>query len=222
MDRWDGQPNYAELWVEKQALAGVLQPLSNEYHCTLMVNKGYSSASAMYDAGKRFEYRMHGRKGDAILFYLGDFDPSGEDMVRDIRERIHMFSGLDVQVRKLALNLDQIEEYEPPPNPAKMSDSRAAAFVAKYGASSWEVDALPPKVLTSIIHDAFNNVIDGKKMRAVKDQEELDKKALRSYSNALADDGWLEEIKERMSDEGSFSPREMHEVLTRAGLIAED
>lgn len=116
LPRWEDQDTYAELWVEKQALAGVLEPLAREHHVTLCVNKGYSSASAMYAAAKR--YRENSDK-DCVLFYLGDHDPSGEDMVRDIRDRLDEFEAPTIDVIKLALTWDQIQQYNPPPNPAK-------------------------------------------------------------------------------------------------------
>jgi hypothetical protein len=219
LPRWKDQPHYVELWVEKDALAGILQPLAREYHVPMMVNRGYSSQTAMYDAGKRFLTGVYGDvklpymtlaefmkgtevgdknagssflketfmlnrdklpkpKKDAILFYLGDHDPSGEDMVRDIQERLEMY-GVPLDVRKLALTMDQVEEYDPPPNPAKMSDPRAAEYVDKHGDTSWEVDALGPDVLDQLIRDAFDGVVDKEKMDAIKEEEEADKKLLR-------------------------------------------
>lgn len=221
LDRWEGQKNYVELWVEKDALAGILAPIAREYHVTMMVNRGYSSQSAMYDAAKRFLKACHGEdlpyktgaelyegKADErmlaelrkirvlngpalldppprhpILLYLGDHDPSGEDMVRDIRSRLSMF-GIDVDVRKLALTIDQVHEYNPPPNPAKMTDPRAAEYVDKHGATSWEVDALRPDVLDQLIRDSLETVINMTAMDKVKRAEKRDKallsKALKS------------------------------------------
>lgn len=180
LPRWKDQDAYVELWVEKDALAGVLQPLARDHHVTMMVNRGYSSQSAMYEAANRFKEAepKHG-----IIFYLGDHDPSGEDMVRDIRDRFKMFgvgenSVHEFEIRKLALTMEQIEEHEPPPNPAKMTDPRAGEYVAEHGNSSWEVDALPPEVLAQIIRDAFLEVIDQDKMDAIIEQEEKDKAEL--------------------------------------------
>ncbi|MCK5643240.1 MAG: hypothetical protein KAJ19_20695 [Gammaproteobacteria bacterium] len=123
LPRWKGQEYYVELWVEKEALAGVLEQIASDFHVTLMVNKGYSSQSAMYASANRL---MDGAQREArelpvLVFYLGDHDPSGEDMVRDIADRLNMFTGreLDLEVRKLALTTEQIEEYQPPPNPTK-------------------------------------------------------------------------------------------------------
>lgn len=80
LDRWAGQAYYIELWVEKDAIAGVLAPMANQYHVTLMVNRGYSSQSAMYDSGRKRFTAAAGRGQECILLYLGDHDPSGEDM----------------------------------------------------------------------------------------------------------------------------------------------
>lgn len=189
LPRWRGQNKYVELWVEKQALAGVLEPLAYEFHASLMVNKGYSSASAMYASAQRFMMEANQVESDyyaedkderePILFYLGDHDPSGEDMVRDIEDRLVEFGVQNLTVTKLALTMKQIKKYNPPPNPAKATDARYAEYAAKHGASSWEVDALPPNVLQQIIRDAFEGVIDRGKMDAVKREERADKERLR-------------------------------------------
>jgi hypothetical protein len=210
LPRWEGQEHYAELWVEKDALAGVLEPLAREHHVTLMVNRGYSSQSAMFEASRRFieackvkddgsedaldqvgSAYPDGPEGDEVglirhpvLFYLGDHDPSGEDMVRDVHDRLSMF-GIDVEVQKIALTTAQVKQYNPPPNPAKMSDSRAAAYVAKHGRFSWEVDALPPEVLARIVRASFRSIIDREKMDEVVKREETDKGKLTKAVDAI-------------------------------------
>ncbi len=218
LPRWKGQEFYAELWVEKDALAGVLEPLALEHHVTLMVNRGYSSQSAMFEAAQRFidaceqtpddraeepheevgiAYRDGNEEtgGEAVplarrpvLFYLGDHDPSGEDMVRDVRDRLRLF-GIDVDVQKIALTTEQVKQYRPPPNPAKVTDSRAAAYIAKHGRSSWEVDALPPNVLAALVRAAFDSVLDREKMGAVIVQEEKDKARLTKAVERISKEG---------------------------------
>ncbi len=182
LPRWQDQDWYAELWVEKDALAGVLEPLADEAHVVLMVNKGYSSQSAMYASAQRFM----AEPGRGILFYLGDFDPSGEDMVRDVRERLYVFGARDLQVRKIGLTMEQIRKYKPPPNPAKITDPRAGVdkdgnitnpngYVAKHGTRSWEVDALDVDVLCAIVRASLAGVIDESAMDAWKAREDHDK-----------------------------------------------
>lgn len=189
LPRWEGQEYYVELWVEKDALAGVLRPLASEFHVTQMVNRGYSSQSAMYEAAVRFgRAKRDGRK--RVLLYLGDHDPSGEDMVRDVRDRLTVF-GVEVEVRKVALTMAQVEEYHPPPNPAKTTDSRYERYAAQHGDESWEVDALPPDVLQRLIREAFEGLVDHELMDSVKAREERDKARLRDAVGALdeEDDG---------------------------------
>lgn len=194
LDRWEGQDQYVELWVEKDALAGVLQPLASLHHVTLMVNRGYSSQSAMYAAYQRFRDAEFDGKECTIL-YLGDLDPSGEDMVRDIRDRLNEVMYAVVDVRKLAITPDQVAQYNPPPNPAKMSDSRAARFVEEHGYDSYEVDALPPDVLTQIANDAFAEYIDQDLLDQVSSQERAGKAAIQRLIDRVMEDrnGTLDE-----------------------------
>lgn len=190
LPRWKTQENYVELWVEKQALAGVLQPIAREYHITLMVNKGYSSASAMYESAQRYmqhEEREEHPDDEAgadlgryfHLLYLGDHDPSGEDMVRDVKERLSTF-GTTLQVKKIALTMNQVQRYNPPPNPAKVTDPRAEAYIKKHGDSSWEVDALPPQTLQQIIRRELDQLVDRDRMDEIIAQEAKDKELLRA------------------------------------------
>lgn len=188
LPRWAGQDNYVELWVEKDALAGVLRPLARKYHVTMMVNRGYSSQSAMYESANRFKEKQqldNGEKKWATLLYLGDLDPSGEDMVRDIGARFQMFGVDNFEIKKIALTPAQVKQYNPPPNPAKMSDPRATDYVAKHGKSSWEVDALPPNILTAIISKEIEALLDADKYEAVKALEELDKVELKKATAKL-------------------------------------
>ena len=183
LDRWKGQEQYIELWVEKAALAGVLEPLAREFHVTLMVNKGYSSLSAMKESADRMMEKHEERSlvGPCLVFYLGDHDPSGQDMVRDIEERLNKFTEYqpEVQVETIALTTAQVNQYNPPPNPTKLTDSRATGYVDRHGYESWEVDALPPNVLQRLIRDSFEKRIDMVLMEEIKERERRDKAQLR-------------------------------------------
>ncbi|MFZ2152098.1 MAG: hypothetical protein WAV09_03260 [Minisyncoccia bacterium] len=184
--RWGDQPRYAELWVEKQALSGVLYPIAKKIHVPFMATKGYNSQSAMFEAAMRLRlWQLKGK--EVFIFYLGDFDPSGEDMVRDIRDRLNMFGVQQLTVEKLALTWDQVQQYQPPPNPAKIRDPRAAAYIERYGDESWEVDALDPDVIEEIIVDKFKSIVDVKLMKAAKKREKIDKKYLLSLAPDLTD-----------------------------------
>jgi len=173
IDRWEDQPNYVEVMVEKQALEGVLVPVCRALDVPFTANKGYSSSSAMYEASKRFIQR-HEEGKQLYVLYLGDHDPSGIDMTRDVLDRLDLFVKVStnredeigpneeeaVIIRRLALNMDQIEELDPPENPAKITDSRAQGYIARFGTSSWELDAIEPTALAEIVRSAITSLLD--------------------------------------------------------------
>lgn len=171
--RWDDQDHYIEVWCEKDAVSNILTPVCSEYDVVFMANRGYSSQSAMYDSSKRIASAMAEGKSVSVI-YMGDHDPSGIDMTRDIRERLGMFlreAGEVSFVTRAALNMDQVRKYNPPENPAKTSDSRFRSYVRKFGSSSWELDALEPKVLAGITKDLITMHIDEEKWTEVEELE---------------------------------------------------
>ncbi len=161
IDKWADQPWHVEIMVEKQALEGVLAPVCGALDIAFTANKGYSSDSMMYRTGKRLERLIADRK-NVLIVYLGDHDPSGMDMPRDIRERLSLFSRSQTKVERVALNMDQIEILKPPKNPAKITDSRYKTYVAEFGASSWELDAVEPRQLAALVQNAVTAVRDEK------------------------------------------------------------
>lgn len=255
LDRQAGQENEMEVWTEKDAISGILERVTRKYHVRLCVNKGYSSSSAMYSAYKRFaKYLKDGK--DVYILYFGDHDPSGLDMIRDIRERtLHFLAAsqhaddylppsayedwgfidryifdndLDYQtlyeegfleekshtffefnipdhdkyddfqeelfkaarkhywntrfhVIPVGLTMDQIKQFRPPENPAKLTDPRAKWYVEQFGQKSWEVDALEPKVMVQLIETAIESRIDMTLYREQLSQEIEDKEKLKSY-----------------------------------------
>lgn len=187
LPRWDDQDEYVELWCEKDALTSVIEPICAELFTPLMINKGYSSSSAMYDARNRIRRRANGRP--ATILYLGDFDPSGEDMVRDVRDRLHHFRLGSLTVNKIALNPDQIKKWKCPPNPLKtdgagnLSDSRGAAFAAEHGHRSYEVDAIPPRELQKLIKESIQDHMDlGKYQDVLEREDELTKRLTKAVA----------------------------------------
>jgi len=146
LDPWKDQPTYVEIWVEKEALSGVVDRIADKWHCTYMACRGYMSQSEQWAAGQRF-LEKHENGQNVIILHLGDHDPSGIDMTRDNQDRLELFSLGAAEVWRLALNMPQIEELKPPPNPAKTTDSRSSDYIAKFGTSSWELDALEPSYI---------------------------------------------------------------------------
>ena len=156
---WEAQSWAPEVWIEKDALLGVIEPACNRNRVPFFACRGYVSQSETYGAGKRFQ-RAARRGKRPIVFHLGDHDPSGLDMTRDIDDRLTMFSRIGVKIVRLALNMPQIELYDPPPNPAKETDARYERYAEEHGESSWELDALDPPVIDKLIQDAIDSIVD--------------------------------------------------------------
>lgn len=244
LDRQEGQDTYIEVWVEKDALSGVLKRVTSKYHIRLLVNRGYGSVTAIHDAYERLKREMYKGKKVKIL-YLGDHDPSGMDMIRDIQTRImemlitadgeemleakfgeNLFLNedfsewnteafdsdlyLDPEVRikeegeaeyhwrydkawikdsfsvePIALTMEQIKRFNPPKNPAKLTDPRAKWYVKEFGFNSWEVDALDPKTLNRLLSNSIEENIDLNLYNAVLEQEIQDKEKLKELATKL-------------------------------------
>jgi len=258
IDRQKGQPNHVELWTEKDALSGILSRSTRKYGIYLVVNKGYTSSSAIYGAYERIVERILNGQSVTIL-YFGDHDPSGLDMIRDIRERLtfflshgnqlmkapnfaakvedwwdeHEYTWYDLNhheylsdkqmddlsrgsdeigyvrfdkaatafdagklawyiseqnlfsVKAIGLTMEQIKKYNLPPNPTKMTDSRADGYVRLYGKTCWEVDALDPKTLTEIVETNIQETIDMDLYRETLAKEETDKNKIREIIEGL-------------------------------------
>lgn len=174
LDLWVNQDVAIEVWVEKEALIGVVEPTCEQWDVPFFACKGYVSQSEMWSAAQRIGTYLDADRRPIIL-HLGDHDPSGLDMTRDIGDRIARFVAYDYghvreeadsfdekfgiqnaaerfEVRRIALNRDQIRKYNPPPNPAKQTDARFAAYREQTGLDqSWELDALKPTTIAELI-----------------------------------------------------------------------
>lgn len=197
-DQWARQDTYVEVWVEKQALEGVIARPSNRLHVNYMACKGYLSASEAWRAGLRFQSAIQQGKRP-VMIHLADHDPSGLNMTDDNSNRLRLFAeDASVEVRRIALNMDQVEHYAPPPNPAKETDSRAAAYTAKYGPYSWELDALEPKVIDQLIEDTVNEYRDMDIWNKVMAEQAEARRSLEALG-----DNWTM-VENFMRDEGLF------------------
>ena len=172
LDRWQPQPNYVEVWVEKDALIGIVSQACKKLDVPHFSCRGYTSQSEMWVAAQRFIAQQH--RESCTIIHLGDHDPSGIDMTRDIQERLQMF-GATVDVKRVALTMNQIELYNPPPNPTKLTDARARNYISMYGHECWELDALEPRVITSLITSEVTSLMDVELFNAVE-QQEMDEK----------------------------------------------
>lgn len=163
MDMWGGQHYRVVVVVEKAALAGVLSDVCRRWDTPLLAARGYPSVSIVRDLVLT-HMRPAAHAGQmTVMLHLGDHDPSGIDMSRDLEERVSMFMGASAgywRLERLALNMEQVEEYGPPPNPAKTTDSRFQDYRARYGDESWELDALEPNKLVQLVEEKIQELVD--------------------------------------------------------------
>ena len=202
LDKWRTQPVRPEVWVEKDALSDVVRRACWKLQVPYLVCRGYGSASALWQAGRRMiEHRKSGQQ--PYVIHLGDHDPSGLHMTEDNRNRISLFgmaalSGdkrASPKLKRIALNMDQIEQYNPPPNPAKQTDSRWQGYVDQTGLDeSWELDALEPAVIEALIETAVLEVRDEHKWEKMVKLEQQGRDLLTKCSN-----GWSE-VREFLKD----------------------
>ncbi|EAE6598637.1 hypothetical protein HU838_002907 [Listeria monocytogenes] len=179
-DPWAGQKNHVEVWVEKDALVDIVGQASNKLNVDYFSCRGYVSQSAMFRSARRLaDWQLAGK--DITILHLGDHDPSGIDMSRDIEERLATFE-IFPDVKRIALNMDQVDEYTPVPNPTKLSDSRAADYISQFGYESWELDALQPRVIDDLISEHINPLIDWGLMESVKEECEEERRQLETVS----------------------------------------
>lgn len=183
IDTRETQPFYIEVWVEKEALAGIIEKTCEQLDILSFACRGYGSQSSMWQAAQRIRAKeSRGKK--TIILHFGDHDPSGMDMTRDIQDRLDLF-GTSTLVERIALNLDQVQKYNPPPDPAKLSDTRCREYIRKYGDNSWELDALEPKVLDELIRDQINMYTNSSLLKEAEELQEEEREVLNKVANDL-------------------------------------
>ncbi|WP_228270480.1 hypothetical protein [Acinetobacter guillouiae] len=186
MNMWQEQEYQVYVVVEKEALVGVLERTCNTYDVPLLAARGYPSSSVLYDFAQShiIHKSMHKQH---IIIHLGDHDPSGIDMTRDLTERLNLLCGgpVNLAVERIALNYDQIEELRPPKNPAKDTDSRFESYRKKFGSSSWELDALSPQFLNDLVESKINEFIDFDEWDLRKSEISSKKRQLQAISDGF-------------------------------------
>lgn len=155
---WADAPVYVEVWLEKDALAGVLLDVTRRWDVPLMVTRGYPSLS--YLTGAADYINEIGKP--CHIYYFGDFDPSGVHISQHLEERLRSFVRDEVPLlfERVAVNEDQIAEHGLPTRPTKRSDSRAK----HHGDVSVEVDAFPPATLRSMAEDCISAHVDHERL----------------------------------------------------------
>lgn len=187
MDMWEDQEVRVFVIVEKEALAGVLERACTAFDVPLLAARGYPSGTVLREfCVEDVMSAFQGGQGVRIL-HLGDHDPSGIDMTRDLRERIELFGEGqgDIELTRIALTMTQIDQQKPPPNPAKTTDSRFEEYMRKYGSESWELDALPPTYLDQLVRRHIAGSIEDAKWKARSKEIEGIKKRIRAAAKTF-------------------------------------
>jgi len=193
-DLWANQDKRLEVWIEKDALVGVIEEICQTNDVPFFSCRGYVSDSEMWAAATRRIARYDRNGQGTIIIHLGDHDPSGIDMTRDIEHRLSMFTRYraDMEVRRIALTMEQIEDLNPPPNPAKVTDSRYESYVQKYGTESWELDALDPRYIVNLVEEEIFSERDVDKWDEAYKQQEAERgqiaTVIKKWSELFKDD----------------------------------
>lgn len=176
---WSTQPAYVEIWLEKDALAGVIYGVTSEWDVPLQVTRGYPSLSFLHSAGE--EIRHQGKP--TFLYYLGDHDPSGVHIPVKVEQEIRQFAPeADIHFKRIAVNKRQIEEFGLVTRPTKKSDSRSKGFKGE----SVEVDAIPPAVLRGLVSTAITQHIDQRELERLRETEHAERGTLEEMCQNLA------------------------------------
>ena len=183
LDSRKDQDIYIEVWVEKDAMIGVLESICPKLDVPYYACKGNDSLSMIWRAAMRFQKEEKHR--EVLLFYLGDHDPSGIDMARDIQDRLDLFGCQNTMVERIALTMEQIEQYGPPPYPAKVTDSRYEGYRKLYGDEAWELDALDPRTIVELIKQKVGAATDRQKKESLLQEQDRCRRQLREIADSL-------------------------------------
>ncbi len=173
---WTNADDYAEVWLEKDALAGVITPITAKYDVPLMVARGYASLSFLATAAEAISEEDR----PTYIYHLGDFDPSGVNAGEKIEETLHELAPeSEINFERIAVNPDQIQAWALPSRPTKSSDSRAK----KFGhAESVELDAIHPDDLRTLVEDAITEHISEHEIAVIRAAEESERKILTAFA----------------------------------------
>jgi hypothetical protein len=179
-DLWAAMPVYVEVWCEKDALAGVLMEETKTYDVPLMVAKGYASLSFLHSAAMAIQ-----AKGKpAYIFHFGDLDPSGVDAARDIEAKLRRYApGAEIHFARPAVTREQVEQWNLPTRPTKMSDTRAKKFGSP---TSVELDAIPARRLRELVRECIEHHVDQHQLKILRAAEESERELLKTWAHTYA------------------------------------
>lgn len=183
-DYWHASTEYVEIWIEKEALRGVIAPVvMDKFGLDLYVTKGQPSVSYLYDAAE--DIAFDGRP--TYVYVLHDWDPGGLRIYGRIKEELTGFVGdqAEVHVRRLALTPHQIDVLGLPTRPGKEKDPNMAEFTRRYGNRCVELDAIPPNTLRSMVRTKLESHMDPEKLSRLKLAEREERRGLRNIQNLI-------------------------------------
>jgi hypothetical protein len=181
-DPWADQPIKPVVWIEKAALANVIEPACSEWRIPYFAIHGYNSTTLQYETAKKLAELIE-TGVTPIVLHLGDHDPSGLDMTRDNKKQLSLFAGAPIELRRLALNIDQVRRYRLPPNPVKETDKRTPSYVQQYGSECWELDALEPTVIDTVLRAEIQGLANKRKWKAALALEAKNRKTIEAISD---------------------------------------
>ncbi|MBA7612582.1 hypothetical protein ES703_19818 [subsurface metagenome] len=180
---WSTQQTMPIIWLEKDALFTPITEIASRYRVKVYAARGYSSFTSVYEAAQDIQRLMIPVK----VLQLTDFDPSGEDMVRDLEDRLTRYGAADIELEKIALTSDQVSTLGLPPMPAKKSDPRYVRFAQSFGDQVVELDALPPDELERIVSTAIEELIDQDAWNAEVEKAKQEKEEAQRRIDELLD-----------------------------------
>jgi hypothetical protein len=194
-DRWEDQDHRVFLIVEKEALVSVFEKVCAKWDVPLLAARGYPSISVLREFAETDIAPAMENGQDCVLLHFGDHDPSGIDMSRDLVDRLADFlnneQGDGWNLRRCALNMDQIRSQKPPANPAKKTDKRFELYYKKFNThSSWELDALSPSFLSNLAEENITEFVDDNKWGDTAETVHLARERLAKVAKKL-DEGKL-------------------------------
>lgn len=171
---WQDQDTFLMVWVEKDALSRVLASSADPYRVTTAPSRGYASYTYVRAALARLR-----KTKKVTVLHFSDHDSSGLDMTRDLTRRLYRYGGHSfskgLEVERIALTYDQVQEYGLAPNPTKTTDTRARDYIAEYGMECWELDAIEPTELQRLVTESIEKHIDLDQWKESEQQQEDDK-----------------------------------------------
>ncbi len=174
---WDDTDAYVEIWLEKDALSGVLWPVTQRYDVPLMVSRGYASLSFLYSAAEAMEYEDR----PCHIYHLGDWDPSGQDAARHIEETLRdLAPTAEIYFERIAVTPDQISKWSLPGRPTKMTDTRSK----NWRGDSVELDAINPNQLRELVEKVLEEHLPDEEFAVLKAAEKSERELLRAWADA--------------------------------------